>query len=425
MSPFLQLAFSLLVIILFAKAAGYLSTKFGQPSVLGELLVGILLGPTFLDLTHLPFLTYTHLTEVVIEIGELGVLLLMFIAGLELHLSELVKNTRVSAYAGVLGVVFPVGLGWGAGALFGLPIPEAIFLGLILGATSVSISAQTLMELKVLRTRVGLGLLGAAVFDDILVILLLSTALAIFSGGSGLVSILLIFLRILLYLGLSVAFGLWVLPWLSRRVSQLEISQPVLSLALVILLLYGLAAEIVGGMAAITGAFLAGLMFARTPEKERIENGVRALGYSLFVPVFFVSIGLGINLREVTPQALLLLLTIAVIAILGKIIGSGLGARLGGFSRQESLQLGAGMVSRGEVGLIVASIGMQEGYVHPDEFSAVIGMIIVTTLITPPLLRSLFAKKQAAGTAQNEIDSQAYKEATPKEVEDVHDHAHS
>lgn len=426
MSPFLQLIFALLIIILFAKIASYLSIRLGQPSVLGELLVGILLGPTLLDLTHLPFLSDSHLTEVVIQIGELGVLLLMFIAGLELHLSELAKNTRVSAYAGVLGVLFPVGLGWGAGALFGFATPEALFLGLILGATSVSISAQTLMELKVLRTRVGLGLLGAAVFDDILVILLLSTALAIFSGGSGLLSILLIFVRILLFLGLSVAFGLWVLPWLSQRVARLEISQAALSLALVILLLYGLAAEMIGGMAAITGTFVAGLMFARTPEKERIERGVRALGYSLFVPVFFVSIGLGINLREVTPQALLLLLTIAVIGILGKILGSGLGAWLGGFSRQESLQLGAGMVSRGEVGLIVASIGMQEGYVHPEEFSAVIGMVIVTTLVTPPLLRSLFSKQEAAGRAPHETESALSRsEETLKEVNDVHDHAHS
>lgn len=407
MSPFLQLVFVLLVIILAAKTASYLSIKLGQPSVLGELLVGILLGPTLLDLTHLPFLSNTHLTDVVIELGELGVLLLMFIAGLELHLSELAKNTRVSAYAGVLGVLFPVGLGWGAGALFGFDTPSAIFLGLILGATSVSISAQTLMELRVLRTRVGLGLLGAAVFDDILVILLLSTVVAIFSGGGGLGSILLIFLRILLYLGASVAFGLWGLPWLTRRVSKLPISQAAVSLALAILFLYGLTAEIVGGMAAITGAFVAGLMFARTPEKETIERGVRALAYSLFVPIFFVSIGLSINLREVNTEALLLMLTIVVIGIVGKILGSGLGALLGGFTRLESLQLGAGMVSRGEVGLIVAAIGLQEGYVQAAEFSAVIGMVVATTLITPPLLRYLFAKQETVVlTADQEVSSQ-------------------
>jgi len=404
MSSFLQLIFALLVIILAAKTASYLSVKLGQPSVLGELLVGILLGPTLLDLTHLPFLTDTHLTEVVHHLGELGVLLLMFIAGLELHLSDLAKNTKVSAYAGILGVVFPVALGWGAGALFGFDLPSSVFLGLILGATSVSISAQTLMELKVLRTRVGLGLLGAAVFDDILVILLLSTALAIFSGGGGLVSVLLIVLRILLYLGGSIALGLWVLPWITRRVAKLDISQPSLSLALVVLLIYGLAAELVGNMAAITGAFLAGLMFARTAEKETIERGVRALAYSLFVPVFFVSIGLGINLRDTSSEMLIILFVIVIIGVLGKILGSGLGAVLGGFSKMEALQLGAGMVSRGEVGLIVAAIGMTNGYVKDAEFSAVIGMVIITTLITPPLLRSLFAKKQTPQpTAHKEV----------------------
>ena len=400
MSPFLQLIFALLVIILIAKAASYISVRLGQPSVLGELLVGIVLGPTLLDLTHLPFLTDSHLTEVVIEFGEMGVLLLMFIAGLELHLADLAKNTRVSAYAGTLGVLLPVGLGWGAGALLGFDTPSALFMGLILGATSVSISAQTLMELKVLRTRVGLGLLGAAVFDDILVILLLSTVLAVFSGGGGLVSILLIFLRILLYLGGSLGLGIWVLPWLSRRAARLEISHASLSLALVVLFFYGLTAEIVGGMAAITGAFLAGLMFARTPEKEHIERGIRSLAYGLFVPVFFVSIGLGINLRDTNLEAMLLLLVLVTIGVLGKILGSGLGALFGGFSKKEAIQLGAGMVSRGEVGLIVATIGMQQGYVQNNEFSAVIGMVIITTLITPPLLRSLFPKQQEQNGAE-------------------------
>jgi Kef-type K+ transport system membrane component KefB len=271
-----------------------------------------------------------------------------------------------------------------------------------------------------LRTRVGLGLLGAAVFDDILVILLLSTVLAIFSGGGGLASILLIVLRIVLYLAGSIAFGLWVLPWLTRRVASLEISQAALSLALVIMLVYGLTAELVGGMAAITGAFVAGLMFGRTTEKERIERGVRALAYGLFVPVFFVSIGLGINLREVSPQALLLLVVIVIIGVAGKMLGSGLGALLGGFTRQEALQLGAGMVSRGEVGLIVAAIGMTAGYVQPGEFSAVIGMVIITTLLTPPLLRGLFAQKQAASAEQAHNHSHHI-----EEVHNVHDHVDS
>src|SRR5574338_754560 len=146
MSSFLQLLALLAVIILAAKAAGYLSTKVGQPSVFGELLVGVLLGPSLLNITHLPFITNTHLSETIHEFGELGVLLLMFLAGVELHLSELARNTAVSAYGGVLGVLLPVALGALTGRLFGMDFDHALFLGLTLGATSVSISAQTLIE---------------------------------------------------------------------------------------------------------------------------------------------------------------------------------------------------------------------------------------------------------------------------------------
>jgi Kef-type K+ transport system membrane component KefB len=396
MTPFLQLAFLLVIILLAAKLAGYLSIRLGQPSVLGEILVGILLGPSLLNIVHLPFVQSETLAETIHELGELGVLLLMFIAGLELHLNELTRSTKVSALAGTLGVLLPVGLGWGLGVLFGLEGEAALFLGLTLGATSVSISAQTLMELKVLRSRVGLGLLGAAVFDDVLVILLLSGFLAVVEGTGTVLGLLLILGRMAAFLGLSVAFGLWVLPRLARLAARLPISQSVLSLAIVIMLIYGVAAEALGGMAAITGAFLAGLMFARSSEKERMESGIHALAYGLFVPIFFVSIGLSVNLRILEAGALWLTLAVIAVAVLTKFMGAGLGARLGGFSWRESWQLGAGMISRGEVGLIVASVGMQAGLVTDGEFSAIVGMVIVTTLVTPPLLRILFKEPKQA-----------------------------
>jgi Kef-type K+ transport system membrane component KefB len=403
MTPFLQLAFSLVVILVAAKLAGYLTSRLGQPSVLGELLVGVLLGPSLLDITHIQFITDAHLGEVLSQLGELGVLLLMFIAGLELHFSELARNTRVSALSGTFGVVLPVALGYAVGTAFGMRPAAAGFLGLALGATSVSISAQTLMELGVLRSRVGLGLLGAAVFDDILVILLLSGFLAFTSGQGGVIEILVIFLRMLVFLGASFAFGLWLLPWLERRIVRLQVSQGALTLALVVMLVYAIAAETLGGMAAITGAFLAGLMFARTPEKSRIEPGLLALAYSLFVPVFFVTIGLDINLRTLQISTLWLLLAISTIAILTKIAGAGLGARAGGFSWREAVQLGAGMVSRGEVGLIVTSIGLREAIVDNTEFSAVVGMVLVTTLVTPPLLRWLIPPKKEIRPASVEM----------------------
>ena len=275
-----------MIILVAAKTAGYLSFLAHQPAVLGELLVGLLLGPSLLNMPHWPVFGSEAAKETIALLSEIGVLLLMFVAGLELHLSELLRSSKVSALAGVLGVVLPVGAGICVGLGFGYELNQAIFLGLTLGATSVSISAQTLMELKTLRSRVGLGLLGAAVFDDILVILFLSAFLAFGTGNGGVWQVLWIFLRMVIFLAASVAFGLWVLPWLVRRVSRLPISQGLLSLGLVILFGYGLAAELVGSIAAITGAFLAGLMFARSPEKERLERGMSALAYGLFVPIF-------------------------------------------------------------------------------------------------------------------------------------------
>lgn len=414
MTAFLQLAFLLAVLLLSAKMAGYLSIRLGQPSVLGELLVGVVLGPSLANLLHLPFLD-EEMAEFIAKLGEMGVLLLMFLAGMELHLGELTRNLRVSALAGALGVAVPVLLGWGIGPLFGMDPAASIFLGLTLGATSVSISAQTLIELKALRSRVGLNLLGAAVFDDILVILFLSVFLAVQSGVATLAGVGLIVVRMAAFLVLSVAFGLWALPWLMRRVAHLPVSQGVLTLALVVTLAYGLAAELLGGMAAITGAFLAGLMMARLPEKERIEGGFHALAYGLFVPLFFVNIGLTVNVRALQTEAYWMALVIIVIAVLGKWIGSGLGARLGGLSALESAQLGAGMISRGEVGLIVASVGVREGLVTGTEFSSIVAMVLVSTLVTPPILRALFARSTQAAEKLSEREQAAVQVELPEE----------
>ncbi len=395
MASFLQLALLIAIILAAAKAAGYLSTRIKQPSVFGEILVGVLLGPSLINMMGFSFVSDSHLHETIILMGEFGVLLLMFLAGLELHLTNLLKSAKVAAYAGILGVLLPVGLGMGFGELVGMDLNHALFLGLTLGATSVSISAQVLIELKVIRSRVGYGLLGAAVFDDVLVLLLLSIFLAVLSGSTGLAGILIAIGKMLLFLGVSTAVGLWVLPFVVRVTHNRSISQGTTTLAIVIMLLFGAAAELVGGMAAITGAFLAGLMFARTPEKNKIETGFHSLAYALFVPIFFVSIGLGVDLRTVDSSSLWIMLGITVLAILGKVLGSGAGALFAKFSFRESLQIGIGMVSRGEVGLIIAKIGYDGGYLTNDLFSAIVGMILITTLITPPLLRVAFQYKKS------------------------------
>ncbi len=394
MTPFLQFSLAMALLISAAKVGGYLSYRLGQPSVLGELLVGLLLGPTLVDILHIPYFTDKHLAEVITEMADLGVMLLMFLAGLELHFSDLLKTGKVAAFSGVLGVVFPLLLGTAVGQAFGMALADSIFVGLILAATSVSISAQTLIELGVLRSRVGIALLGAAVFDDILVVLGLSafTALVLAETPGGLERIIVVLTRMVLFLFLASALGWLVLPRASRRITNLPISQGLIAFTIVVILLYGWAAEELGGMAGITGAFLAGLLFARSSVKERIESGIVSLAYGLFVPIFFINVGLTANLRELWGNAFWLFVAMTGVAVLGKVIGAGSGALLGGLNRQEALQLGIGMMSRGEVGLIVASVGVAQGLIDEVIFSAVVGVVIITTLLTPPLLRASFSK---------------------------------
>lgn len=394
MTPFLQLIFALAIIIFLAKFGGYLSYRIGQPAVLGELIIGIILGPSLINILALPPFTDPHLPETITHLAELGVLLLMFIAGLDLHVSDLLHTGKVAAFAGTLGVVAPIILGFLTGIIFSMDYISSLYIGLILSATSVSISAQTLMELKVLRSRLGVGLLGAAVFDDILVLLILAIFTALVSPISGgWLSIIWTLLKMVIFLGAASLLGWWILPKLSRRISRLPISQGLVSFSLVVLLFYGWSAEIFGHIAAITGAFLAGLWLGRSPEKERIQSGLNTLAYAFFVPIFFINIGLSANGRLLNWETDLLLLVMVVIAVVSKLLGSGLGALMGGFSRRESLQLGLGMISRGEVGLIVATIGVEQGLIQEGVFSAVVGVVIITTLLTPVVLRASFSKK--------------------------------
>lgn len=409
MSPTMQFLLVLAVIIVAAKIGGYISLRLGQPSVLGELLVGLILGPSLLDFLHASFITDVHLSETIHNLAEVGVLLLMFIAGLSLHISDLVQSGKVSALAGTLGVVTPVALGFAVGYAFGFETEPALFIGLILAATSVSISAQTLMELKVLRSRVGISMLGAAVFDDILVVLGLSVFVALAGGGAdsgGLGSVAVIMVQMALFLVIASVVGFLLLPTrLTRVVDRLPISEGLVAFVFVVILFYSWAAEELGSMAAITGAFLAGLILARSPLRDRIEASTSALAYGVFVPIFFVNIGLVANIRDLTSDGVALLVAMVVVAVISKVLGAGLGARLGGLTNRESLQLGVGMMSRGEVGLIVATVGVDNGLINAEVFAAVVGVVILTTLLTPLLLRSLFRGQTPATQQVREISA--------------------
>lgn len=391
MDPLLQFLLILAIIIAAAKSAGYLSNRLGQPAVLGELLVGLVLGPTMLDMMHWPPFADGLLGETIEHLAHLGVLLLMFIAGLEVELKEMLRAGRPAILAGLIGVLAPVVLGLAVGLPFGYGLEGSFFIGLVLAATSVSISAQTLMELGVLRSREGLALLGAAVADDMLVILLLSLLVALVGGeGGGILAVVWVLAKMAIFLGLALWLGARFVPRLASLVDRLPISEGVMALAVLVLLLYAWTAEALGGMAAITGAFLAGLLFARTPFRHHVEQGMRVMAYSWLAPVFFVSIGLEANARALGLEGLPFAMLIIAVAVFSKLLGSGLGALWGGFSKMEALRLGVGMTSRGEVGLIVASVGLGAGLIEEEMFSIAVLMVLVTTVLTPIMLRALY-----------------------------------
>ncbi len=399
MSPFMQLVLALAVLIAAAKIGGLLSMRLKQPAVLGELMVGIVLGPSLLDFLHLPFFTSPVLEATVFEIAELGVILLMFVAGLEVKLPDLLAAGKVSTAVGVLGVIVPLAGGFALAWFWpnGYSWEKSLFIGILLTATSVSISAQTLLELGKLRSKVGLTLLGAAIVDDILVIVILSAFVALTaSAGGGLATVGLIIGVMLLYFVVMTALGLRVLPWVTRRVAKLTISQPLMSMAVVLVLLAAWSAETLGGVASITGAFLIGIFLGRTPYHNRIEDGMQTMTYAFFVPIFFASIGLHANIFSLPSSLVAFAGVLCLVAIVSKLVGCGFGALLGGMSRAESTQVGLGMISRGEVGLIVATVGIREAIIGEDIFAVTVLMVLVTTIATPLLLRWAFSRETSA-----------------------------
>ena len=398
MSEFLELTLALVVIVIGAKLAGYVISRLHQPMVVGEIAFGLLLGPTVLNFLGWPLFTHRETTgEVIHLLAELGVLLLMFLAGLETDLDGMRRVGVPALNSAIGGVVVPFLGGWGLSSLVGLPVGESIFIGTILTATSVSISAQTLIELGRLRSKEGMTILGAAVIDDVIGILMLSVVVALFATGGGTTPppVWLVAVKMVAFF----VIGLVLAPFVRRFVagfSRLPVSEPLLAGALVIAFLYAFGAEVIGGVAAITGSYLAGVILSSLSHKHELEEKAKALVYSLFVPIFFVDIGLRANLLEAFRGPLWLFgIGIVIVALVGKVIGSGVGAILSRFTFQESLRVGTGMISRGEVGLIVAGFGLERGVINQDIFSLMVLMVVVSTLVTPVLLRMTFPRAEA------------------------------
>ena len=311
----------------------------------------------------------------------------MFIAGLETDL-VMMKKVGVAAFlAATGGVITPLVLGTLAGIAFGLPFFVSLFLGTALTATSVSISAETLQELGKLRTREGTAILGAAVIDDVMGVVVLAVVIGMNSGSD----IWLPLGKMVLFFVVATIFGVKLLPLFNKLLVKWHnyAEEAVLAVVISVVLFYAWAAEQLGGVAAITGAYLLGVLLSRLEIKERLDKGVRSLGYGFFIPIFFVGIGLQANFASLLDVPMLAMV-IAAIAVISKIVGCFAGAWLGRLTPGESFLVGVGMISRGEVALVVATLGLSAGVIDNQIFSIVIFMTVFTTVITPLLLKGAY-----------------------------------
>jgi Kef-type K+ transport system membrane component KefB len=378
-----EILFQLFWLLLAAKLGDEVFKRIGQPAIIGEILGGIVVGPAVLGL-------YQVNSETML-FAEIGVVLLLFQVGVETRLHDLVRVGGIAVAVGALGVALPLLGGVGLGFALGYPIEVAVFLAAAMVATSVGITSGVLGSLGALATTSGRVILGAAVIDDVLAMLILAVATGLALGGVSLD-------RIAVLIGLALAFigivGIGGTRLLRRRRSLLtdpEFAEtPFLPGMIIMLGLAALAATI--GLAAIIGAFLAGMVVGESSEKHALEEEVAPVA-AFFTPFFFGSIGAQIDLAGLADWAVLATFALVVaVAIATKFVGALLGAARLGW--QRAMLVGAGMVPRGEVGIVVAGLGLQAGAIEPSIYTVVVGMAVFTTLLIPPLLPSLVGRAE-------------------------------
>lgn len=376
------------LIIISTKLLGLLTRKIEMPQVVGALLAGVALGPVGLNILQE--------TEFLAQVSEIGVIILMYTAGLETNISELKKSGKASLIIAILGVVIPLLGGFAVAAYFNTGIEnylENIFIGVILTATSVSITVETLKEMGKLSTRSGNAILGAALIDDVLGIVALTIVTSMASSDVNIISVL---LKIVAFFAISGVLGYFLHRWIDKWMEHSDRNRRRFSiLAFAFCLVYSFVAEEYFGVADITGAFIAGLIIANTNRSHYVAHRTESLGYMFFTPVFFASIGLKAIIPELTPTIVAFSIAITVVAILTKVGGCAIGAKMCKLHNKEALQIGVGMVSRGEVALIIASKGIAIGILSEMWFTPMIIMVIFTTVITPILLKFVYKDKTA------------------------------
>lgn len=385
----------LALILLFTKGLGLLTRRVQMPQVVGALLAGLILGPAMLG--------FMKETAFISEVAELGVIVLMFCAGMETDIQELKASGKASFVIALIGVLVPLAGGFGVAYIFNRldmiasevsasTFLQNIFIGVILTATSVSITVETLKEMGKLKTRSGNAILGAAIIDDVLGIVALTIVMSMADSSVSIGVVLLKIVLFFVFAGVAgFAFYKLYTWWIGRSTKALHRHAIV---AFVFCLLMSYIAEVAFGVADITGAFIAGLIVSNVARSEWLQSKFDTISYMVLSPVFFASIGLKVVLPEMSGIIIAFSVAITVVAILTKIIGCGLGAKVCGYKNYQCVRIGVGMISRGEVALIVASKGASAGLMGSDFLGPIIIMVVVTTIVTPILLKLVFKKNE-------------------------------
>lgn len=370
---------TLLALMLFLTlVVSHLFNKMNLPAVIGQLILGVILGKGVLNIVK-----PTHEVEL---FAEIGVILLMFLAGLESDIRLLQKHFKPSLNVAIFGVILPVGLTLLTAILFNINLKESIFMSVVFAATSVSISVEVLKSLNYLSSDSGTVILGAAVVDDILAISILSVMSGTLTGDFHIS-------KLALLLGLWIVFGIityaaykWIIPAIMKLSNYIEATHATTIMALLICFIFAYIADEVQ-LDAVLGAFVAGIAVSNTPSfEEKINDDIETIGYGIFIPIFFISIGLNLEFTSFLKDFWLIII-FTITGIIGKLIGAGFGARISGFNMKDSYVIGAGMISRGEMALIIAQIGFSVKLLSEEYYSSVIISIILITILAPFFLK--------------------------------------
>jgi len=383
-----KLLFFIALILLSTKAFSLFMRRIHLPQVIGALIAGILLGPAVLGLVE-P-------NETIEVIAEFGVILLLFSAGMETDFRQLRNSLGSSLLISVLGVAAALGGGFAVAFLFGKPTFESFFIGVIIASMSTSITVEALQEMGKLKTKTGTTLMGASLFDDIIVIVILAVTMGMGADGFSVGSIALLLLKIILFFAFAVGAGLAVNKLFNYVYSKFGDKKRLTIFAIAYCFLMAYLAEVFG-LADITGAYIAGIAFCNARCVETIETRTHGLSYLFFTPVFLANIGIKTSFAGMDMTIVLFTSLLVLAAILSKVFGCGLGAKLSKFTNRESLQVGIGMVARGEVSFIVAAKGIAVGYISAQLYPSIIVVVLVTVFITLLLLEAAFGSGMKAG----------------------------